>query len=319
MVVCRVEPACDSRPPHGSPARSTSNEFDPSESMIPANTFESMDFVLNQGAIDGILRELPELGDAEAVDAARADYEQLAAAITTSPLAARLPGPHPGGRFLPPPLGAASQIGSIPSEYFPAIEFIADHFGAVVEPTEFWNRFLDAVTRFLRWILGKKRTAGTQLRDILLHADQHYAELRERVRKLRTEFDGDNTLELIFFLPDLFVYLCRLLADPEVPRAFKVEIALAVIYVAMPLDLIPEGVIAHPVALLDDVGIALYVLERGFDAGYLNFDAVQRHWPGDPEAFADFHAWFHAVKEVLGENPIEVIFEFLRRFFRSRA
>ena len=78
------------------------------------------------------------------------------------------------------------------------------------------------------------------------------------------------------FVPDCVVLFRRLLADPAVPRRRKWGLVLAIAYLALPFDLIPDFI---PVAgQLDDailVGLVLRGLVRGGGPGL-----VRRHWPG---------------------------------------
>jgi uncharacterized membrane protein YkvA (DUF1232 family) len=81
------------------------------------------------------------------------------------------------------------------------------------------------------------------------------------------------------FVPDCVVLFKRLLGDPVVPRGRKLLVGLLVLYLAMPIDLIPDFI---PVAgQLDDailVGLVLRGLVRGAGPG-----PIERHWPG-PES-----------------------------------
>jgi uncharacterized membrane protein YkvA (DUF1232 family) len=68
----------------------------------------------------------------------------------------------------------------------------------------------------------------------------------------------------------------RLLADPRVPRRWKVASALALVYLALPFDLVPDFI---PVAgQLDDAILVALVL-RGLlrSAGPV---LLREHWPG---------------------------------------
>jgi len=75
------------------------------------------------------------------------------------------------------------------------------------------------------------------------------------------------------FIPDCVILLKRLLADPRVPRRRRVLMALALGYLLVPFDLVPDFV---PVAgQLDDaivVGLAL--------RGLLTEELAREHWPG---------------------------------------
>jgi uncharacterized membrane protein YkvA (DUF1232 family) len=84
------------------------------------------------------------------------------------------------------------------------------------------------------------------------------------------------------FIPECLLLLKRLLGDPRVPRRRKAVGALAVAYLAIPFDLIPDFI--PVVGLLDDaivVGLALRVLLRGSDAAVL-----REHWRGPDSSLA---------------------------------
>jgi uncharacterized membrane protein YkvA (DUF1232 family) len=78
------------------------------------------------------------------------------------------------------------------------------------------------------------------------------------------------------FIPDCVVLFRRLLADPRVPRSRKLVLAGLIVYLAMPIDLVPDFI---PVAgQLDDAIIAALVLRivlRGAERSL-----VSEHWPG---------------------------------------
>ena len=82
------------------------------------------------------------------------------------------------------------------------------------------------------------------------------------------------------FVPDCLVLMSRLLRDRRVSRARKVLVAAAVVYLAMPLDVVPDFI---PIAgQLDDAIIVVLVLRamlRGGSAGLL-----EEHWPGPDES-----------------------------------
>jgi uncharacterized membrane protein YkvA (DUF1232 family) len=77
-------------------------------------------------------------------------------------------------------------------------------------------------------------------------------------------------------VPYCAILFKRLLGDPRVPRRWKVASALALVYLAVPFDLVPDFI---PVAgQLDDAILVALVL-RGLlrSAGPL---LVREHWPG---------------------------------------
>jgi uncharacterized membrane protein YkvA (DUF1232 family) len=87
---------------------------------------------------------------------------------------------------------------------------------------------------------------------------------------------GADARALARFVPDCLVLFKRLLADPRVEWWRKALLVLVIVYLASPIDLVPDFI---PVAgQLDDailVVIALRVLLRGSGPRLL-----AEHWPG---------------------------------------
>jgi uncharacterized membrane protein YkvA (DUF1232 family) len=84
--------------------------------------------------------------------------------------------------------------------------------------------------------------------------------------------------ELARLLPQLAGLVARLAGDRRVPGRVKAVLGLAAIYLASPVDLIPDFI--PGVGYLDDVVLVAIVLD-----GLLNHvgrDIVREHWPGDP-------------------------------------
>jgi uncharacterized membrane protein YkvA (DUF1232 family) len=87
---------------------------------------------------------------------------------------------------------------------------------------------------------------------------------------------------LATFIPDCIVLVKRLLDDPRVPRRRKLLLAALVVYLASPIDLVPDFV---PVAgQLDDAIVVALVLRAIVRAG--GDDLLREHWPG-PERSLD--------------------------------
>lgn len=86
--------------------------------------------------------------------------------------------------------------------------------------------------------------------------------------------------EVARFLPDCIVLLKRLLRDNRVPRRAKVMLGLLVLYLVMPLDLVPDFI---PVAgQLDDavlVAAAIAYVARSAGRG-----VIEELWPGSERA-----------------------------------
>lgn len=85
---------------------------------------------------------------------------------------------------------------------------------------------------------------------------------------------------LVRALPDLARLIARLVADPVLPRSVKIALAAAALYLASPVDLVPDFL--PFLGYVDDVLLAAVLVD-----GILNFvdrRLVLRYWPGSPES-----------------------------------
>jgi uncharacterized membrane protein YkvA (DUF1232 family) len=86
--------------------------------------------------------------------------------------------------------------------------------------------------------------------------------------------------QLLKALPDLVRLIARLVGDPTLPRAAKIALAAAMVYLASPIDLIPDFI--PVVGYLDDLLLASLVID-----GLLNWvdrRLILKYWPGTPES-----------------------------------
>ena len=90
------------------------------------------------------------------------------------------------------------------------------------------------------------------------------------------DYDMKDALRL---LPDLIRLVKRMATDPDTPRGVRIRLALLLIYLALPIDLIPDFV---PVlGYADDAIIVAIVLRSATRRA--GPDALAKHWPGTPE------------------------------------
>jgi uncharacterized membrane protein YkvA (DUF1232 family) len=83
---------------------------------------------------------------------------------------------------------------------------------------------------------------------------------------------------LLRALPDLIRLITRLVGDPVLPRAAKIALGAAAVYLLSPVDLVPDFI--PLVGYLDDVLLAAVLLD-----GILNWvdrALVLKYWPGNP-------------------------------------
>lgn len=93
---------------------------------------------------------------------------------------------------------------------------------------------------------------------------------------------GALLAEALRLLPDVLRLIRRLAADPGLPRGVRIRLGALLVYLASPVDLIPDFM---PVlGYADDAIIVTAVLRsvvRRAGAG-----AVRAHWPGTDDGFA---------------------------------
>lgn len=86
-------------------------------------------------------------------------------------------------------------------------------------------------------------------------------------------------------LPDVLRLVRRLAGDRTVPVGVRVRLALLLVYLACPVDLVPDFV---PVLGYADDVLVLALVLRGVvrRAGH---EAIDRQWPGGPQGLALVH------------------------------
>jgi uncharacterized membrane protein YkvA (DUF1232 family) len=86
------------------------------------------------------------------------------------------------------------------------------------------------------------------------------------------------TRDLASFIPDCVTLVRRLRRDPRVPRSAKLAILIAGVWVASPIDLIPEFL--PVIGPLDDIVVVALALR--FAARRVPREVVLEAWPGEP-------------------------------------
>jgi uncharacterized membrane protein YkvA (DUF1232 family) len=86
--------------------------------------------------------------------------------------------------------------------------------------------------------------------------------------------------QLLRAIPDLVRLTARLVGDPLLPRAAKIALGAAMVYLASPVDLVPDFI--PLLGYLDDVMLAALLVD-----GILNWvdrGLVLKYWPGTPDS-----------------------------------
>jgi len=91
--------------------------------------------------------------------------------------------------------------------------------------------------------------------------------------------DPTRLREVLRLLPDVVRLLRRLGKDRALPRGIRIWLTLLLVYLALPLDLVPDFV--PVIGYADDVVIVVLVLRSVTRVA--GVEALDRHWPGSPE------------------------------------
>jgi uncharacterized membrane protein YkvA (DUF1232 family) len=92
--------------------------------------------------------------------------------------------------------------------------------------------------------------------------------------------------DLAAFIPDCVTTIRRLRNDPSVPRRAKIAVLVAGVWVASPIDLIPEFV--PVIGPLDDIVVVAIALR--YAGRRVPRDVLLTAWPGEP----------HLIERLLG-------------------
>lgn len=261
------------------------------------------------------------LDDIEVLDFSNLNFEKIYSLLESGPAKRYLPPPDEDYLKKLPPKNSNDEYvyekdGKaiiIPQKFSILTEYTFRTWGncALLPEKNIFEILWEYIVSIIRWTFTTKKRMTDQLKSILCNVDEYYQNYRNKIKNLGNEYD-DDTFEILHLLPDLFLYLCRLIADTEIPKEYKVELALALIYLISPIDFIPEGLIHHPIAFADDVGIILFVIKRGFDGKYVSRDKLETHWPGNISLIDNLGEWVQVIENVIGKDFIETILSFLK-------
>ena len=93
---------------------------------------------------------------------------------------------------------------------------------------------------------------------------------------------GALLTEALRLLPDVLRLIRRLAADPDLPRGVRIRLGALLVYLALPIDLIPDFI---PVLGYADDAIIVTAVLRSV-ARRAGVSTVRAHWPGTDDGFA---------------------------------
>ena len=98
-------------------------------------------------------------------------------------------------------------------------------------------------------------------------------------RYSRTHPEAVTMRDTLWLLPDVLRLLRRLAADKALPRGVRLRLVALLVYLAVPIDLVPDFI---PVLGYADDAIAIALVLRSV-VRRAGPDALAKHWPGTPD------------------------------------
>lgn len=193
-------------------------------------------------------------------------------------------------------------------KYYPMVSLAGNYGFTDVERIGFLKEILSRIEQFfknLKSFSNEEKRARKNLLEYIKNIDTEYLNMRKAIMGIEDKYDN-QLIELLFFLPDLTVYLIKFLADEEVPHHTKMSITTALVYILVPSDLIPE-LLLGPFGMIDDVYVALYVIVETLFISEISDDKIRKYWPGKTEDLLSLKEKYAEISNLLGANLVGLI------------
>lgn len=193
-------------------------------------------------------------------------------------------------------------------KYYPMVSLAGNYGFTDVERIGFIKEILSRIEQFfknLKSFSNEEKRARKNLLEYIKNIDTEYLNMRKAIMGIEDKYDN-QLIELLFFLPDLTVYLIKFLADEEVPHHTKMSITTALVYILVPSDLIPE-LLLGPFGMIDDVYVALYVIVETLFISEISDDKIRKYWPGKTEDLLSLKEKYAEISNLLGANLVGLI------------
>jgi uncharacterized membrane protein YkvA (DUF1232 family) len=160
------------------------------------------------------------------------------------------------------------------------------------------------------WLRFSSFSRGTAI-DFL---NEIYDNFELYVRTIRQSFKGyisdgtTNRYSWAAIVPDLVILLYRLSQSNELDPKCRIKSALCLMYIVSPLDIIPEALLHHPIAYIEDVGISSKFLFDEINGKRLEIAQLEDAWPGRPEKFEQLQEYYNSILELTGEEFLNHIY-----------
>ena len=156
----------------------------------------------------------------------------------------------------------------------------------------------------------KRQTIGS-INESVKNIDQVYLEMRGNIQKLGERY-SPQLIELLLLLPDLLVYLIKFVASEKVSIKTKMKLIAAIMYIVVPMDVLPEGLMG-PLGYVDDVYLALHICVSVLFDSEISDEMLRSHWPGDVQQITKLHGYYRDLSLILGKDIKGIIQRFIKR------
>jgi uncharacterized membrane protein YkvA (DUF1232 family) len=280
-----------------------------------------MSYVLDDKQKKKLKKELKKMKELKNknFEFSKSDYDEIIPLLEKSPMIQSLAPPDKNNlKYLPEKQGnnyilvEKDEVIKIPEIYNSTIEFAALHGFKAIDKNNF--EFRNLILKIIKIILkGRKikKSFYDKLAEIIDNADKYYQDLREDIKNLEEEH-GDKMFELYIIIPDIFVYLMRLLTCNELDEKSKVKIALSIVYIIESIDFIPEYFFGQ-IGYIEDLYIAIENILYISDDQNLSREIEIKYWPGRIETLDNFRKYYEIICELLEEELINKIKELFKR------
>lgn len=160
--------------------------------------------------------------------------------------------------------------------------FLPDKEQFAAQSTPVLMALIRWIGRVIAGIHGGIRSKSSGIWKVLEDPDQYYLQLRGRIHDWERENAPAAWMEILLFLPDLFRLYVRLLFDENVAASVKGRLILALVYLLMPFDLLPE-VVMGPAGYIDDSFLLVTVLTSLLNENVIPRGRIEQHWAGSSE------------------------------------
>jgi uncharacterized membrane protein YkvA (DUF1232 family) len=279
--------------------------------------------ILNEEQIILITEELEILKEYDYIDFSDIDTEILEKSLHASPLSKYLPESNINYEDKLPEKDYKGQYVytkdgrtiTVPPKFVDMVDYVFKNFsgaGAFLPSQNIFELIWDYVEQFVHLPFEWKKTLLEQIEDILKNASSYEEDLIKNLSDLKVEYENDDVFQMVQLLPDCFTFLCSVLNDSNIPTKFKAEVSLSLLYLTSPIDFIPEGLIAHPVALMDDLGILTYLIKKAIEDETLKPEHFKKYWVSKDLDYNSINEKFISIEELLGKGFFEMIFGYFK-------